>query len=181
MFEENKDDKIYNLIISNSYDGNKEYQQFIEKVYSKTDFLWKESISSSYSLAGEEFYNKVDRIILLSGLYKENKETFHALLEASEKYKIPIVLVRPYGVEEVPEILENKAGRSRRGRRPARSWSAGTRPPGPWPARPAGSRSPGRRRRASPPPRPAGGRWPAPARARRTGGRPWIRGRPPGP
>ncbi|KZX13952.1 hypothetical protein [Methanobrevibacter oralis] len=109
MFEEDKDDKIYNLIISNSYDGNKEYQQFIEKVYSKTDFLWKESISSSYSLAGEEFYNKVDRIILLSGLYKENKETFHALLEASEKYKIPIVLVRPYGVEEVPEILENKA------------------------------------------------------------------------
>ncbi|AMD17545.1 nuclease [Methanobrevibacter sp. YE315] len=109
MFEDERDDKIYNLIISNGTDLKGEYRQFVEKVYSKTDFLWKESISSSYSTAGEEFYKKVDRIILLSGLYKDNKDTFHDLLEAAEKYNIPIVLVRPYGVEEVPEILEEKA------------------------------------------------------------------------
>jgi hypothetical protein len=30
-------------------------------------------------------------------------------LDASEKYDIPLILVRPYGVEEVPEILEEKA------------------------------------------------------------------------
>lgn len=109
MFEDEKDDKIYNLIISNGIDQNNEYGQFTQKLFSKVDFLWKESISGSYSLAGEQFYSKVDRIILLAGLYNDNKELFEDLLNASEKYSIPIVLVRPLGVEEVPEILEEKA------------------------------------------------------------------------
>jgi len=109
MFEDEKDDKIYNLIISNGIDQNNEYGQFTQKLFSKVDFLWKESISGSYSLAGEQFYSKVDRIILLAGLYNDNKELFEDLLNASEKYDIPIVLVRPLGVEEVPEILEEKA------------------------------------------------------------------------
>ncbi len=109
MFEEDKDDKIYNLIISNGTDFNREYAQFTEKLFSKTDFLWKESISSSYSTAGEQFYGKVDRIILLAGLYKNNKESFDDLIEAGKKYNIPIILVRPYGLEEVPVNLEEKA------------------------------------------------------------------------
>lgn len=109
MFEDEKDDKIYNLIISNGIDKNKEYAQFTEKLFSKVDFLWKESISGDYSLAGEQFYSKVDRIILLAGLYNDNKEIFETLIEAGEKYSIPIILVRPLGLEEVPEILEEKA------------------------------------------------------------------------
>ena len=109
MFEDEKDDKIYNLIISNGIDSEREYPQFVEKLYSKVEFLWKESISGDFSLAGERYYSKVDRIILLSGLYNDNKELFEALVNASEKYGIPIVLVRPLGLEEVPEILEEKA------------------------------------------------------------------------
>lgn len=109
MFEDERNDKIYNLIITNGFDKNKEYSQFTEKLFSKTDFLWKESLSGSYASAGESFYNKIDRIIMLAGLYNDNKELFEDLLKASEEYNIPIVLVRPYGLEEVPEILEEKA------------------------------------------------------------------------
>lgn len=109
MFEDERDDKIYNLIISQGFDKQKEYGQFTEKLYSKTDFLWKESMSGAYATAGEEFYKKVDRIILLAGLYNDNKELFEDLVNASEKHNIPIVLVRPLGVEEVPENLEEKA------------------------------------------------------------------------
>lgn len=109
MFEDDKDNKIYNLIISNGFDKNKEYGQFTEKLYSKVDFLWKESMSGSYATAGKEFFNKIDAIIILAGLYSDNKETIDELTEAAEKYDIPIVLVRPYGLEEVPEELENKA------------------------------------------------------------------------
>ena len=109
MFEDERDDKIYNLIISNGIDKNNEYGQFIEKLFSKVEFLWKESISGSYANAGDAFYQKVDRIILLSGLYNDNKELFDVLLDAAEKYEIPIVLVRPLGLEEVPEKLEEKA------------------------------------------------------------------------
>ncbi|MBE6497383.1 MAG: nuclease [Methanobrevibacter sp.] len=109
MFEDEKDDKIYNLIISNGFDQKNEYGQFTQKLFEKVDFLWKESISGSYEHASAEFYSKVDRIILLAGLYNENKDLFNSLLNASEKYDIPIVLVRPLGLEEVPEILEQKA------------------------------------------------------------------------
>ncbi|WP_405305380.1 nuclease, partial [Methanobrevibacter sp.] len=101
MFEDEKDNKIYNLIISNGIDKNREYAQFIEKLFSKTDFLWKESVSGAYSTAGDSFYGKVDGIVLLAGLYNDNKELFGDLLQASEKYGIPIILVRPYGLEEV--------------------------------------------------------------------------------
>ena len=109
MFEEDKDDKIYNLIITKGTDLRNEYGQFTEKLYSKVDFLWKESVSGSYAHAGDAFYEKVDRIIMLAGLYKDNTEVFEDLLKASEKYDIPIVLVRPQGLEEVPEVLEEKA------------------------------------------------------------------------
>lgn len=109
MFEDERDDKIYNLIITSGIDKNNEYGQFTEKLYSKVDFLWKESMSGSYSTASDSFYQKVDRIILLAGLYNDNKELFEDLLKAGEKYSIPIVLVRPLGLEEVPEALEEKA------------------------------------------------------------------------
>ena len=109
MFEDERDDKIYNLIITSGIDKNNEYAQFTEKLYSKVDFLWKESMSGSYATAGESFYEKVDRIILLAGLYNDNKELFEDLLKAAEEYEIPIVLVRPLGLEEVPEALEEKA------------------------------------------------------------------------
>lgn len=109
MFEDEFQDKIYNLIISNGTDTENEYRQFIEKIYSKPEFLWKESISGSYKTASPTFFEKIDLIILLAGLYKDNKETFDDLIEASNKYDIPIVLVRPYGVEEVPEKLEKTA------------------------------------------------------------------------
>ena len=62
MFEDERDEKIYNLIITNGFDKNNEYGQFTEKLFSKTDFLWKESLSGSYASAGESFYNKIDRI-----------------------------------------------------------------------------------------------------------------------
>lgn len=109
MFENERNDKIYNLIITNGFDKNNEYAQFSEKLFSKTDFRWKESISGDYSRAGEGFYKKVDRIIMLAGLYNDNKELFENLLKASKDYDIPIVLVRPFGLEEVPEILEENA------------------------------------------------------------------------
>lgn len=76
MFEEENDNKIYRLIITNGYDKNREYAKFTEQIYSKTDFLWKESISGSYSTANKEFFEKIDVIILLAGLYNNNKEKF---------------------------------------------------------------------------------------------------------
>ncbi|MDR0911523.1 MAG: nuclease [Methanobrevibacter sp.] len=109
MFEDEVDDKVYNLLISKGNDQNNEYNQFVEKLYSKNDFLWKESVAGSYSNISEKFFSKIDVVIILSGLYEKNKETIDLIVEASKKYKTPIVLVRPHGLEEVPENLEKIA------------------------------------------------------------------------
>ena len=109
MFEEDNDDKIYNLLITRGPSKENDYAQFTDKLYSKTDFLWKESVAAAYHHMPESFFSKIDAIIVLSGVYAQNKEEVDDIVRAAEHFNIPIVLVRPYGMEEVPENLEAKA------------------------------------------------------------------------
>ena len=109
MFEEEKTNKIFNLIITRGIDKENEYGQFAEKLYSKPEFLWTESVARDYTAFGESFFKKVDVIVILSGLYSTNKEKIDDLIEVALKYDVPILLVRPYGLEEVPENIESKA------------------------------------------------------------------------
>lgn len=107
MFEEEQDNKIYNLLITRGKNGNEEYSNFKDQLYKKTDFLWKESIAGSYSHLPESFFKKIDVIIILSGVYHdEYKNEIDDIVKAAEHFSIPIVLVRPHGLEEVPENLE---------------------------------------------------------------------------
>ncbi|ADC46958.1 hypothetical protein mru_1107 [Methanobrevibacter ruminantium M1] len=109
MFEEDeKVNKIFNLIITQGIDSENEYKIFTERLYSKPDFLWTESFARDYAPFGEQFFSKVDIIVLLSGLYNDNKELFDTLIKKSEEFDIPLLLVRPYGMEIVPEELEEK-------------------------------------------------------------------------
>ncbi|WP_297981890.1 nuclease [uncultured Methanobrevibacter sp.] len=109
MFEEEQDNKIYNLIISRGIDEENQYKFFTERLYTKPEFLWTESLARDYAPFGENFFEKVDVIIILSGLYKDNKESIDVLVNKAEEFDIPIILVRPYGMELVPENLEEKA------------------------------------------------------------------------
>lgn len=109
MFDDEKSNKIFNLIITRGIDNENEYGQFSEKLYSKPEFLWTESVARDYSAFGESFFKKVDVIVVLSGLYSNNKEKIDDLIEVAEKFDVPILLVRPYGIEEVPENIESKA------------------------------------------------------------------------
>ncbi|WP_295622190.1 nuclease [uncultured Methanobrevibacter sp.] len=109
MFEEEQDNKIYNLIITRGIDQENEYGQFTEKLYSKPDFLWTESMARDYAPFGESFFKKVDVIVILSGIYNYNQEPIDILIKKAEEFDIPILLVCPYGMEIVPEELEAKA------------------------------------------------------------------------
>ncbi len=109
MFEEDNDDKIYNLLITRGSGYEDDYAQFTEKLYSKTDSLWKESVAASYHHMPESFFSKIDVIIILSGIYEKDEENIDDIVKAAQLFNIPIVLVRPYGLEEVPENLEKVA------------------------------------------------------------------------
>ncbi len=106
MFEEEQDNKIYNLIITQGIDPENEYKEFTAKLFSKPEFLWTETVARDYSAFSEKFFEKVDLIVILSGLYNENKEMIEDLIQVSENFDIPILLVRPYGMEIVPEDIE---------------------------------------------------------------------------
>ena len=109
MFEEEQDNKIYNLIITRGIDQENEYGKFTEKLYSRPDFLWTESMARDYAPFGESFFKKVDVIVILSGIYNYNQVAIDILIEKAEEFDIPILLVRPYGMEIVPVELEAKA------------------------------------------------------------------------
>jgi hypothetical protein len=109
MFEEEKDNKIYNLLISKGNDENKEYDRFLDAIFEKTDFLWKESFTNAISSVSEEFFNKIDVIVILSGLYTNNKATIKEIIAAAQSHNVPILLVRPYGSEIIPESIESAA------------------------------------------------------------------------
>ena len=109
MFEEEQDNKIYNLIITRGIDQENEYGKFTEKLYSRPDFLWTESMARDYAPFGESFFKKVDVIVILSGIYNYNQMHIDILIQKAEEFEIPILLVRPYGLEIVPEELEAKA------------------------------------------------------------------------
>lgn len=109
MFEEEKDNKIYNILITKGIDENNEYSEFVEKLYSKNDFLWKESVAGSYSNLSENFFNKIDVIIVLAGLYNKNKEDIDNIIESAIKYNKPIIILKPQGLEDIPENLEKVA------------------------------------------------------------------------
>ena len=81
MFEEEQDNKIYNLIITRGIDQENEYGQFTEKLYSKPDFLWTESMARDYAPFGESFFEKVDVIVVLSGIYNYNQMHIDILIE----------------------------------------------------------------------------------------------------
>ena len=58
MFEDERDDKIYNLIITSGIDKNNEYGQFTEKLYSKVDFYGKNQYPVHMHMQEKHFTKK---------------------------------------------------------------------------------------------------------------------------
>ena len=107
MSEENKESRVYNLLISKGIDSYNEYEFYKERINSQKDFLWNEYNTQDDEL-NDDLFNKIDVIILLYGLYHDNKEICDDLINKSKELKIPLLFVRSFGVEYVlEEIVEN--------------------------------------------------------------------------
>lgn len=101
----------YNLFISHNGEGDEEYLTFIQKLIESPDFEWED-----FGLPGknedEELYKQiepVDIVIILSGLYGKHKDLIERQVHIAQELKKPVVLIRPYGLEEVPAQLEKTA------------------------------------------------------------------------
>ena len=106
MFEE--DLKVYDIFISHNGEGDDEYLTFIQRLIEARDFEWED-----HGVPGEnkpdqlmEQIEPVDIVIILTGLYSRHQDLIKTQIKLAQKVGKPIVLIRPYGMEEVPEELE---------------------------------------------------------------------------
>jgi len=105
------DSTIYKLFISNSKTGMEEYNRFIGKLEASHDFCWK-----NHSIIGENTTEEirkqiisVDVVIILSGLYSTDEKLIQEEIDIATEYNKPIVIIRPYGMENVPGNIEDIA------------------------------------------------------------------------
>ncbi|MBQ2962006.1 nuclease [Methanobrevibacter sp.] len=108
MSNENQERKVYNLLISKGIDTYDEYEFYKERINSQKDFLWNEYNTEDDEL-NEDLFDKIDVIVLLYGLYHDNKDICDELIDKSKELDIPLLFVRSYGVEYVIEEIVEKA------------------------------------------------------------------------
>lgn len=109
MFED--ESEIYNIFISQLSDDDEEYNRFIGKLEASHDFQWKNH-SNSYETDKKhlnEQMKDVDVVIILSGMYSKNKNLIQQEIDLASKLGKPIVIIRPYGMENVPGRIEDAA------------------------------------------------------------------------
>ena len=108
MSNENPEKKVYNLLISKGFDSFNEYEFYKERINSQKDFLWNE-YNTEDDVLNDDLFNKIDVIVLLYGLYHDNKDICDELIDKSKELNIPLLFVRSYGVEYVIEEIVEKA------------------------------------------------------------------------
>ena len=95
-------------IVHKSQWCDEEYLNFFHRLLEAPDFEWKD-----YGIPGEneteqleEQIKPVQLVIILSGLYNRYPQLILKQIEISRKINKPLILIRPYGMEEVPKQLE---------------------------------------------------------------------------
>lgn len=111
MFEEEMDTRVYKLFITQLKEDDEENIRFKERLDQAYDFQWE-----NYSQPGDTSQvdiknqiNEAEVVILLSGLYSLYPHHLEQVVEISQELKKPLVIIRPYGMENVPLELEEKA------------------------------------------------------------------------
>ena len=97
--------KVYNLLITRGIDPDNQYEFYKERIDNQRDFLYNEYNTIENELT-EELFEKVDVVVLLFGLFNDNKELFKELIAKSKQYNVPLLLIRFFGMEYVLKELE---------------------------------------------------------------------------
>jgi MTH538 TIR-like domain (DUF1863) len=103
--------QIYNLFISQLTQQNDEYERFIGKLEASQDFHWKNHSIASQTNKEElkEQIKSADVVVILSGLYSKDNNLIQQEIDIGVELNKPIVIIRPYGMENVPGSIEEVA------------------------------------------------------------------------
>ena len=107
----NEDKRVYKLFISNGKGENKEYIRFVDKLKNYHDLEWENKSVTGQSFKDEtkKIIETVDVVIILSSLYSENKDLIEEYIQTAKELGKPLVVIRPWGMENVPGNIEDVA------------------------------------------------------------------------
>lgn len=109
LFEE--ESRIYKIFISHTDEEDEEYLTFNQKLSSAHDFEY-ENYGILEKIDENELQEQIEPaevVIILSGLYNKNKLLIKKQLDIAVNLNKPIIVIRPYGMEDVPPELEDIA------------------------------------------------------------------------
>lgn len=109
MFEE--ESEVYKLFISHINVDDEEYDLFISRINASYDFQW-EDLAVRGETSTEDIkiqMEPVDVVVILSGLISKDKSLLNNQINTAKELNKPIVVIRPYGMENVPFDLEDIA------------------------------------------------------------------------
>ncbi|MGZ7136497.1 MAG: TIR domain-containing protein [Methanobacterium sp.] len=109
LFEE--ESRIYNIFISHIGKQEEEYSIFIQKLSSASDFRYN-NLGILDKINQNELQEQIkpaEIVIILSGLYNKYKSIIKKQMDIARKLDKPIIVIRPYGMENVPLELEQVA------------------------------------------------------------------------
>jgi len=104
-----EESRVYKIYISHIEDF-KEYNIFLDKLNAANEFEWINCAKPKDENEKLELQIKdVDVVIILSGQYSKNPSSVEKQIKIAQKFKKPLIVVRPYGMENVPTFIENLA------------------------------------------------------------------------
>ena len=108
MFE--SESKRYNIFISHIGQNEDEYDTFTAKLSAAYDFEFKNyGILEKDKTTEKELQEQIKPVgivIILSGLYNKYKTVIKKQIGIANRLNKPIIVIRPYGMEDVPSELE---------------------------------------------------------------------------
>ncbi|MGB9977763.1 TIR domain-containing protein [Methanobacterium sp.] len=111
MFE--SESRLYNIFISHIGQNEDEYNTFTEKLSAAHDFEFKNyGILEKNKTTEKELQEQIRPagiVIILSGLYNKYKSVIEKQIDIANKLGKPIIIIRPYGMEDVSPELEKIA------------------------------------------------------------------------
>ena len=86
-----------------------DYNTFMSRLESATEaFVW-EDITDMSDTGLATAIADCDALIVLSGLWEENKKVVNEHIKYAQSFNKAIIIIRPYGAEEIPEELQDVA------------------------------------------------------------------------
>lgn len=103
-----EDLKKWKLFISYPKDCE-DYNTFISRLESATEAFKWEDITNISETGYAEAIADSDALIVLSGLWDDNRDMIEEHIRYSQSFEKAIIIIRPYGAEEIPLELQEVA------------------------------------------------------------------------